>query len=443
MASDSPEIEAIPVVILCGGRGTRLGETTQLRPKPLVEVGGRPILWHVMASYARYGFRNFILCLGYKGGMIEHYFHEQPAPPGWNIHFAETGPDTMTGGRLHRVRHLITADRFMLTYADGLSDVNIPELLTFHTKHGGLATVTGVRPPSQFGFLALNGDRVARFAEKPKPDSYINGGFFVFDRKFLDLVDAADSCILEREPLEHAANAGQLRAYRHDGFWQCMDTPKDWEFLNALYRTGRAVWLPELPAPATTTQVGASLAFHPTNIPGGHVVESILRADERGWFGRVYCVDAFTEMHLETSYVQQNHSQSKRKGTIRGLHYQLPPHSEAKLVRCTRGAVVDVMVDVRANSPTFLKWHAEVLTPDNRKLVYVPPGCAHGFQALEDNSEITYPVTSRYAPRHERGIRYDDPRIGIAWPITGDAVIISDKDRTQPLLDASFHGVEL
>jgi glucose-1-phosphate cytidylyltransferase len=255
----------IPVVILCGGEGTRFGEATRDRPKPLLEIGSEPILVHIMRLYARQGFRRFILCLGYRGTMIKEYFLQRDIREqdlridlaagtrtflggadrlDWDITFAETGPRTQTGARVRRVARYIDAPRFMLTYGDGVADIDLRALLAFHLAHGRTGTISGVQASSQFGELAIEGDSVRAFVEKPKVKSLINGGFFVFERAFLDLIPDDPDCILEREPLERLAATDQLKVRRHDGFWQCMDTFKDYRLLNELYAEGAAPWVP-------------------------------------------------------------------------------------------------------------------------------------------------------------------------------------------------------
>jgi glucose-1-phosphate cytidylyltransferase len=230
-----------PVVILCGGRGTRLQERTQDIPKPLVEIGGRPILWHVIRIYAHQGFHRFVLCLGHKGELIEEFVRNDGLPEGLIIECVQTGEDTPTGGRIARVRDRVDGARFCATYADGVADIDLAALLDFHGRHGVLATITVVQPRLQYGVARLNGEGVVEgFEEKPLFDGWINGGFFCFETGVLDYLD--DDSILEREPLEQLAAEGQLRAYRHTGFWDCMDTYKDAVLLNDLWAAGRAPW---------------------------------------------------------------------------------------------------------------------------------------------------------------------------------------------------------
>ena len=252
------------VVILCGGLGTRMREETEFRPKPLVDVGGRPILWHIMKLYAHHGFREFILCLGYRGNMIKEYFlnyeamnndftiylgresrieyngdHEEQ---NFRITLADTGLDTMTGGRLKRAQQYVSDDCFMMTYGDGVSDVDIPRLLEFHKSHGRLATVTTFRPVSRFGILDINAsNQVLNFIEKPKSDAWASAGFFVFQRGIFDYL-GGDEVTLEREPLERLAAERQLVAYNHPGFFQAMDTYREFQILNDLWKTGNAPW---------------------------------------------------------------------------------------------------------------------------------------------------------------------------------------------------------
>ena len=230
-----------PVVILCGGRGTRLREATQTIPKPLVEIGGRPILWHVIRIYAHQGFRRFILCLGHKGELIEEFVRNNGLPEGLAIECVQTGEETPTGGRIARVRDRLEGGRFCATYADGVADIDLTALLDFHTGHGALATMTVVRPRLQYGVARLNGEGVVQgFEEKPQFEGWINGGFFCFENGVLDYLE--EDSTLEREPLERLASDGQLRAYRHTGFWDCMDTYKDAILLNDLWAEGRAPW---------------------------------------------------------------------------------------------------------------------------------------------------------------------------------------------------------
>jgi glucose-1-phosphate cytidylyltransferase len=252
------------VVVLCGGLGTRLREETEFRPKPLVEVGGRPILWHIMKLYAHYGFREFLLCLGYRGNMIKEYFLNYEAmnndfticlgrksqiqynaehlEQDFFVTLADTGLDCMTGGRIKRIEKYIPDDCFMVTYGDAVSDVDICRLLAFHQSHGKLATVTTFRPVSRFGILDItDSNTVANFIEKPKSDAWASAGFFVFNRRVFDYLDG-DECILEKEPLERLAAEGQLMAYHHDGFFYAMDTYREYQILNDLWKSGGAPW---------------------------------------------------------------------------------------------------------------------------------------------------------------------------------------------------------
>jgi glucose-1-phosphate cytidylyltransferase len=257
--------EKMPVVILCGGKGTRLYEETVIRPKPLIDVGHRPILWHIMKTYAQYGFTDFILCLGYKGAMIKDYFlnyeminndftitlgrekklevHSAHGETEWNVTLIDTGDDSMTGSRVKRIEKHIRTEYFMLTYGDGLANVPIDRLVDFHMRSGLIGTVTGVHPSSRFGGILSDGKKVKCFSEKPQiTQGIINGGFFVFKKEFMRYLSADESCYLEREPLERLAEDGQLGLYLHDGFWQCMDTYRELELLNALWKSGQAPW---------------------------------------------------------------------------------------------------------------------------------------------------------------------------------------------------------
>ena len=228
-------------MILAGGAGTRLAEETDLRPKPMVEIGGRPILWHLMSIYARAGYEEFVVASGYKGEMIERWARET-GRDGWKVEVVDTGLRTMTGGRIRRLRSRLEAGTFLATYGDGLADLDVRELVRFHRAHGKIATVTAVRPPSRFGALALDGDLVRQFSEKPQAaEGWINGGFFVFEPGVFDYL-ADDATILERDPLERLARDGQLMAFRHAGFWQPMDTLREKRILEEMWQSGRAPW---------------------------------------------------------------------------------------------------------------------------------------------------------------------------------------------------------
>jgi glucose-1-phosphate cytidylyltransferase len=252
------------VVILAGGLGTRLSEETQVKPKPMAEIGEHPMLWHIMKGYGEQGFTDFVICLGYKGYVIKEYFanyflhnsdvtfdlqgqamevHGNSVEP-WRVTLVDTGPDSQTGGRVKRVAPHLGGERFMMTYGDGVADVDLRALLAFHEGHGRLATVTAVQPPGRFGALDLvdDGDVVCSFAEKPLGDgAWMNGGFFVLEPAVLDTIDS-DETAFEREPLERLARADQLRAFRHHGFWQPMDTLRDKRILEDLWATGSAPW---------------------------------------------------------------------------------------------------------------------------------------------------------------------------------------------------------
>ena len=252
------------VVILCGGLGTRLREETEFRPKPMVPVGPRPMLWHIMKFYAHYGFKEFILCLGYKGDVIKDYFrnyqwfnndvtlrlgaapeityHNQHEEEDWQVTLIDTGQATMTGGRVRRALDYVPEEEFLLTYGDGLCDVSLPKLIDFHRAQGGLATLTAVRPGGRFGELSLHDDKVTSFREKPDGEiGYVNGGFFVLNKKIAQYLQD-DRDIFEFDALPKLATAGKLRAFRHDGFWQCMDNPREVEVLNKLWNDGTAPW---------------------------------------------------------------------------------------------------------------------------------------------------------------------------------------------------------
>jgi glucose-1-phosphate cytidylyltransferase len=235
-------LERPPVVILCGGRGTRLQERTQEIPKPLVEIGGMPIVWHVIQLYAVQGFARFLLATGYRGELIKDFVATHEWPAGVRVECVDTGRQTQTGGRIKLLEPLLAPEQpFCVTYADGVADIDLQALLDFHGAHGALATMTVVRPQLQFGVTELDGDdRVIGFSEKPRSEHWINGGFFCFEAGVLDYLDR-DS-VLERTPLQRLASEDELRAHRHDGFWECMDTYKDAVVLNDLWASGQAPW---------------------------------------------------------------------------------------------------------------------------------------------------------------------------------------------------------
>ena len=250
-------------VILAGGFGTRLREETEYRPKPMVNIGGRPILWHIMKNLSTQSLYEYVICLGYKGEYIKDFFlnyesrvndvtvtlgksgastrHSNSAEEDWRVTLADTGLNTMTGGRIFRVRDYIGAERFLCTYGDGLADIDLPSLIDFHVSHKKIATVTAVRPTSRFGAIEIDSNnQVKKFSEKPKAEQWINGGFFVFEKGIFDYLDA--ECVLEKEPLVNLARDNQLMAYRHNGFWQPMDTYRESQELNELWSTGKAPW---------------------------------------------------------------------------------------------------------------------------------------------------------------------------------------------------------
>jgi glucose-1-phosphate cytidylyltransferase len=256
---------AVKVVILCGGMGTRLREETEFRPKPMVTIGNRPILWHIMKVYSHYGFNDFVLCLGYRGESIKEYFlnyeilnsdftvelgngknvqvHNCHNEKDWHVTLADTGETALKGARLKKIQKYVVGDTFMMTYGDGISDVNIDDLLKFHYSHGKLATVTGVNPTSRFGELKIEGDNVEKFVEKEEfGKTFVSGGFFVFNKGIFDYLNDNDNCDLEIGPLEQIAASGQLTVYRHKGFWACMDTLRDMDYLNTLWSGYKAPW---------------------------------------------------------------------------------------------------------------------------------------------------------------------------------------------------------
>ena len=254
-------------IILCGGEGTRLKEETEYKPKPMVEIGGRPVLWHIMKMYAHFGFKEFILALGFKGNIIRDYFlnykfynsdftiilgkhkevevHSNSREAGWKITLVETGVNAMTGSRIKQCEKYIKEDNFMVTYGDGLADINIKELVRFHVAHKKIGTLTGVNMPSRFGELVISNKQVTRFLEKSKLKSRygnINGGFMIFRREFLDYLSNDSKCVLEKHPLETLARKKQLMAYHHNGYWQCMDTYRDYLLLQEMWNSGNPPW---------------------------------------------------------------------------------------------------------------------------------------------------------------------------------------------------------
>lgn len=266
MAGRVPRFDNIPVFVLCGGLGTRLREETELRPKPMVPVGGHPILWHIMRTYAHHGFKNFILCLGYKAEVIKSYFLNYPTmnsdftvalktnevrvhkighEEDWQVTLADTGALTMTGARVFKAanKYLGAAKHFAVTYGDGLTNANLASEFEFHRAEGKIGTVLGVNPPSRFGEFKLDQDRVIEFAEKPEfHDNWINGGYFFFKREFLKYLHGSDDCVLEKQPLVKLADDGELSLWKHRGFWHPMDTQRDREHLNKLWESGGAPW---------------------------------------------------------------------------------------------------------------------------------------------------------------------------------------------------------
>jgi glucose-1-phosphate cytidylyltransferase len=254
-------------VILCGGQGTRIRDASEVLPKPLLPIGGKPVVWHIMKGYARHGVREFVLCLGYKGWLLKEFFlnyrsmttdvtvtlgrrdglefHGRHDEEDWRVTLAETGDATQTGGRVSAVRRYVEGDEpFLLTYGDGVSDVDVPATIAFHRQHGRIATVTAVRPPGRFGEMRIEDGRVAEFNEKPQAtEGFINGGFLVLDgRRIWEYLGTEPGAILEREPMQRLARDGELVAYRHSGFWQPMDTAREYQLLNELWAGGRAPW---------------------------------------------------------------------------------------------------------------------------------------------------------------------------------------------------------
>jgi glucose-1-phosphate cytidylyltransferase len=258
--------DRIKVVILCGGRGSRLREETEIRPKPLVEIGDKPIMWHIMKIYAYYGFKDFILCLGYKGEMIKEYFlnyeamnndftirlgrsnslefHSKHLENDWNVTLVDTGKYAQTGCRIKRIENYIDGEDFMVTYGDGVGNIDIKKLVEYHKTSKKIGTVTGVHPSSRFGELVIKDKDIIEFSEKPQiKEGFINGGFFVFNKKFFRYLKDDDNCFLEREPLEKLSKDGELSVYLHEGFWQCMDTQRELDILSEMWLRKRAPWV--------------------------------------------------------------------------------------------------------------------------------------------------------------------------------------------------------
>lgn len=258
-------MKKMKTAILCGGLGTRIREETEYKPKPLVLVGSKPIIWHIMKLYAHYGYNEFVLCLGYKGDLLKEYFykyemlnsdftvtlgrenqiekHTNHLETDWKITLVDTGLDAMKGARLKKIERFIDTENFMVTYGDGLSNVDINKLVEFHESHGKMATVTGVHPPARFGELLANDNTVETFSEKPQTSyGHINGGFFIFKKELLNSLEDEDNCDLEYGILEKLAKKGELIMYEHNGFWQCMDNLRDMDLLNKLWNSGNAPW---------------------------------------------------------------------------------------------------------------------------------------------------------------------------------------------------------
>jgi glucose-1-phosphate cytidylyltransferase len=254
------------VVILCGGMGTRISEETDYRPKPMIEIGGKPILWHIMNIYSFFGFNEFVLCLGYKGEMIKEYFlnfeimnsdftiefgnkhkdiniHSSGSTEDWKVTLVDTGLHTMSGSRLKKIAPYIDTENFMLTYGDGVADINIKNLVDFHMSHKKTATITGVKPLARFGLLSVEGDNVIDFSEKPQvKEGYINGGFFVLNRKIFEYIDKGNDCIFERKPVQQLSHDGELMLFHHDGYWHCMDTIRDMRSLEEEWQKDKPAW---------------------------------------------------------------------------------------------------------------------------------------------------------------------------------------------------------
>jgi glucose-1-phosphate cytidylyltransferase len=296
------------VVLLAGGLGTRLREETEFRPKPMVEVGGKPILWHLMKIFATHGLTDFVICAGYKGEHIKQYFlnyaahnndftvtlgrpdeltfHDEHQESDWTVTVADTGPSTMTAGRVERIERYVRGERFLVTYGDGLADIDISALLDFHMTHGREATLTTVRPASRFGLVDADADGVVtRFREKPQSDGWVNAGFFVFEPSVFEYLRNSDHLMLEHEPLEEIAARRQLVTYRHDGFWQPMDTSREHVLLNEMWSTGRAPWAvwdrPGAAAPSPVATAASHPAVEAIPVPRGAALDRNRAAQTR------------------------------------------------------------------------------------------------------------------------------------------------------------------
>ena len=404
MSSDLQPAD-IPVVILAGGFGTRLREETERVPKPMVQIGDKPILWHIMKHYTTHGFRRFIICLGYKGWVIKEYFLNYVesnadlridlrrgsaramgdiTPEDWEVTLAETGLHSGSTGRLLGAARYIDTPSFMYTYGDGVGPVDLAAVRAQHDAGQRLVTVTGVRPSSRYGLLAHDQERVTGFDEKPEvAEGYVNGGFFCIDAEVLPLLEGRDPLgFFELDLMPELVAQGQVDMHRHHGFWHSMDTYRDFTALAEV-----------------------------------KVLAQQRHGDDRGWFARAWCERELAEAGLDARLSQLNLSRTTTRGTVRGLHRQLAPHAESKLVYVVQGAIYDVAVDARPGSPTRWQHVGRELSADNGLGLVIPMGFLHGFQALTDDVVMLYAISERYAPDAERGVHHADPTIGIVWPL--------------------------